>query len=85
VASAVAANVPGYGALLRPPTVAVPPPAALPGRDDADLAGAVRTLARAVADQRPPISASGEDVEAKVLRALRRHDRERELDARYRY
>ena len=86
VAAAVSRSVPGYGDLIRPAAPAVPPPRA--GGDDRqgrELVGAVRGLARVVAERPPPISADGRDTEALVLRALRRHDRERELRDRYTY
>jgi hypothetical protein len=90
VASAVSRSVPGYADLLTPPSVpaamVIPPPAS-PGddRSDRELAAAVRSLAATVAERPPPISADGRDTEAAVLRALRRRERERELNDRYTY
>jgi len=86
VASAVSRSVPGYADLLAPAATVIPPPAS-PGddRSDSELAAAVRSLSRTVAERPPPISADGKDTEAAVLRALRRRERERELNARYTY
>ena len=72
VAAAVAASAPSY--------------AAAGASRDPELSRAVRALARAVHDQRPPIAiAGGADTERAVLAALRTHDRERRARDRYDY
>lgn len=73
VAAAVAAGMPSY----RPMVAA--------GGGDRALLGAVRELTAAVRSQAPPITATGPDVRAEVLDALRTRDRETAIRKSYSY
>lgn len=86
VGAAVGAAVPGYADVLGRRGGAVAPPPPPPREDGGGLA--VARLAEAVerlADRPPPISAVGDDTEAKVYAGLKKWERERELKRRYRY
>jgi phage-related protein len=64
---------------------AVPAYARAGAAHDPGLRAAVRDLAGAVRDQRPPIVAHGDDTANAVLDALRTHDRERRARGTYDY
>jgi hypothetical protein len=87
VARAVARAVPGYGDLLDTKTSvgSVAAPNVTIRNDDGGVAAALRGLASAVREQRPPMTVGSNVTRAEVKAALREHDRERELSARYKY
>lgn len=87
VAHAVARSVPGYGDLLdtRSAVGTVVAPSVTVRNDDHGVGEALRGLATAVREQRPPLAVGSNATKADVLAALRQHDREKRVAARYEY